>query len=83
MTHEYIRRYIEQGTDLDKYSDDVSLLMMNHINNTKREKLNGKTPYELMEEKIGKENIKKLGFYFIPPKDIILKPNLFKKDNNK
>ena len=34
-------------------------------------------------EKIGKENIKKLGFYFIPPKDIILKPNLFKKDNNK
>ena len=30
-----------------------------------------------------KENIKKLGFYFIPPKDIILKPNLFKKDNNK
>lgn len=57
--------------------------MMNHINNTKREKLKGKTPYELMEEKIGKENIKKLGFYCIPPKDIILKPNLFKKDNNK
>lgn len=83
VTHEYIRRYIEQGTDLDKYSDDDILLMMNHINNTKREKLKGKTPYELMEEKIGKENIKKLGFYFIPPKDIILKPNLFKKDNNK
>ena len=83
MTHEYIRRYIEQGTDLDKYSDDDILLMMNHIKNTKREKLKGKTQYELMEEKIGKENIKKLGFYFIPPKDIILKPNLFKKDNNK
>ena len=83
VTHEYIRRYIEQGTDLDKYSDDDILLMMNHINNTKREKLKGKTPYELMEEKIRKENIKKLGFYFIPPKDIILKPNLFKKDNNK
>lgn len=83
VTHEYIRRYIEQGTDLDKYSDDDILLMMNHINNTKREKLKGKTPYELMEEKIGKENIKKLGFYFIQPKDIILKPNLFKKDNNK
>ena len=83
VTHEYIRRYIEQGTDLDKYSDDDILLMMNHINNTKREKLKGKTPYELMEEKIGKENIKKLGFYFIPSKDIILKPNLFKKDNNK
>lgn len=83
VTHEYIRRFIEQGTDLDKYSNEDILLMMNHINNTKREKLNGKTPFELMEEKIGKENIKKLGFYFIPSKDIILKPSLFNKDNNK
>ena len=83
VTHEYIRRFIEQGTDLDKYSDEDILLMINHINNTKREKLNGKTPFELMEEKIGKENIKKLGFYFINPKDIILKPSLFNKDNNK
>lgn len=83
VTHEYIRRFIEQGMDFDNYSDEDILLMMNHINNTKREKLNGKTPFELMEEKIGKENIKKLGFYFIPPKDIILKPSLFNKNNNK
>lgn len=83
VTHEYIRRFIKQGTDFDKYSDEDILLMMNHINNTKREKLNGKTPFELMEEKIGKENMKKLGFYFIPSKDIILKPSLFNKDNNK
>ena len=33
-----------------------------------------------MKEKIGEENIKKLGFYFIPSQDIILKPSLFKKD---
>ena len=83
VTHEYLRRFIEQGMDFDNYSDEDILLMMNHINNTKREKLNGKTPFELMEEKIGKENIKKLGFYFIPPKDIILKPSLFNKNNNK
>ena len=83
VTHEYIRRFIPQGTDLDKYSNEDILLMMNHMNNTKREKLKGKTPFELMEEKIGKENIKKLGFYFIPSKDIILKPSLLNKDNNK
>ena len=83
VTHEYIRRFIEQGEDLDKYSDDDILLMMNHINNTKRKKLKGNTPFNLMEEKIGKESIKKLGFYFISPKDIILKPSLFIKDNNK
>ena len=83
VTHEYIRRFIEKGTDIDNYSDEDILLMMNHINNTKREKLNGKTPYELMVDKFGIEVIKKLGFYFIAPNDIILKPNLFKSNNNK
>ena len=83
VTHEYIRRFIEQGTDIDNYSDENILLMMNHINNTKREKLNGKSPYELMVDKFGIEVIKKLGFYFIEPQDIILKPNLFKKNTNK
>ena len=83
VTHEYIRRFIEQGTNLDKYSDGDIMLMMNHINNTRREKLNGDTPFNLMKEKIGEENIKKLGFYFIPSQDIILKPSLFNKDNNK
>ena len=83
VTHEYIRRFIEQGIDFDNYSDDDILLMMNHINNTKREKLDGDTPFNKMVEKIGIENIKKLGFYYIEPKDIILNPSLFKNDNNK
>lgn len=83
VTHEYIRRFIEQGVNLDKYSNEDILLMMNHINNTRREKLNGDTPFNLMKEKIGEENIKKLGFYFIHSQDIILKPSLFNKDNNK
>ncbi len=63
ITHEYIRRFIEQGTDLDKYYKEDIYLMMNHINNTKRERLNDDTSYNLM-----KKNIKKLGFYFIPRK---------------
>ena len=66
MTHEYIRRFIEQGTDLDRYSKED--LMMNHINNTKREKLSGNTPYNLMKEKMGEENIKKTRFLFYPRK---------------
>ena len=40
--------------------------MMNHINNTKREKLNGNTPYNLMKEKNREENIKKTRFLFYP-----------------
>lgn len=77
VTHEYIRRFIEQETNLDKYSDGDIMLMMNHINNTRREKLNDDTQFNLMKEKIGEENIKKLVFYFIPSQDIILKPSLF------
>ena len=74
---------LKQGIDFDNYSDDDILLMMNHINNTKREKLDGDTPFNKMVEKIGIDNIKKLGIYYIAPKDIILNPSLFKNDNNK
>lgn len=82
VTHEYIRRFIEQGVNFDNYTQEDINLMMNHINNTKRKKLNEKTPYEIMIQTYGEEVIKKLGFYYISPKDIILKPSLFKKDNN-
>jgi IS30 family transposase len=82
VTHEYIRKYIEQGKDLDSYSQEQIDLMMNHINNTKRKKLDGNSPYSLMIKKFGIEPINKLGFHFIEPKDIILNPNLF-TDNNK
>lgn len=81
VTHEYIRRYIEQGTDLDKYSNDDILLMMNHINNTKRKKLYGDSPYSLMNNKFGSEILNKLGYYYIEPNNIIIKPSLFKNNN--
>ena len=81
VTHEYIRRFIEKGIDFDNYSDEDIMLMINHINNVKRKSLNNQTPYELLVKKIGEENIKKLGIYYIQPKDIILKPSLFKNNN--
>ena len=81
VTHEYIRRFIEKGIDFDNYNDEQIQLMMNHINNTKREKLDSNTPFSLLVNKIGLENIKKLGFYYIEPKDIILKPSIFKMHN--
>ena len=81
VTHKYIRKYIEKGIDFDNYSDEDIALMINHINNVKRKSLDNQTPYELLTRKIGEENIKKLGINYIPPKDIILKPSLFKNNN--
>ena len=81
VTHEYIRKYIDKGIDIDNYSEEDIMLMIDHINNVKRKSLNNQTPYELLCKKLGEENIKKLGIYYIQPKDIILKPSLFKNNN--
>jgi len=83
VTHEYIRKYIEQGINLDNYTNEDINLMMNHINNTKRKKLNGNTPFNLMVNKYGIENINKLGFHFIEPNKIILNSSIFNNGNNK
>ena len=83
VTHEYIRKYIEQGKDFDNYSQKDINLMMNHINNTKRKKLNGNTPFNLMINKYGIEVLTKLDFHHIDSKDIILNNSIFKDDNNK
>ena len=83
VTHEYIRKYIEQGKDFDRYSQNDINLMMNHINNTKRKKLNGNTPFNLMINKYGIEVLTKLDFHHIDSKDIILNNSIFKDDNNK
>lgn len=78
--HEYIRRFIDKGIDINNYTEEEISLMMNHIANTRRESLNGKTPYELLIEKIGEENTKKLGLYYIAPNDVTLNPSLFDKN---
>lgn len=83
VTHEYIRRFIPQGIDLDSYTQDDINLMINHINNTKRKKFDGKTPLELFTQKFDEEATKKLGLYYIAPNDIILKPSLFNNKHNK
>ena len=68
--NDYRRTLVEsrQGIDLDKYSKEDIYLMMNHINNTKRAKLNDDPPYNWMKEKIGDENIERPRFLFYPRK---------------
>lgn len=83
VTHEYIRRFIPQGTDFDSYTQEDINLMLNHINNTKRKKLNNKSPYELLKERVDEETLKKLDVYYIPPEEIILNSSLFRDKHNK
>ena len=34
VTHEYIKNFIEKGINIDDYSNENILLMINHINDT-------------------------------------------------
>lgn len=79
VTHEYIRRYIEKGVDIGKYTDEDILNMINNINSANREKHNGKSAYEMLEKRIPKKIFKKLELTKINSKEVILNDRLFKK----
>ncbi len=76
--HTFIRRILPKETSFDDLTQEDIDLMMNHINSTPREELNGHTPYELACILIGENIIN----HFSKPIDrnkVILKPSLLKK----
>ena len=54
------------------------MLMMNHINNEKRDSLNGHSPYELSLLLLDQKLHKALGLTAVAPDDVMLSPNLLK-----
>ena len=59
-------------------NDDKVRLMMNHINNEKRDSFNGHSPYELSLLLLDNKLHKALGLKAIAPDDVMLSPNLLK-----
>jgi len=78
VTHEYIRRFIPKGQDIGNYTDEQTLLMVNHINSVNRKKHNGESAYTFLEQRVPKETLQKLGFEKVESKDVILNGRLFK-----
>lgn len=82
--HEYIRYVIPKGTNLNQYTTDDIILLMNHINSTKRKSLNGNSPYDLM---LGDPDMMVLmdlmKMDIIPPKEVRLLPDLLSLKNKK
>ena len=76
--HEYIRYVLPSGTSFDELTQEKVDLMMNHINNTARPSLKGKTPAQLALQHFGKDTADKLGISVINADDICLKPELLK-----
>ena len=78
--HEYIRYVIPKGTTMDNYTQQDITKMINNINSTARESLNGHSPYELSKLLIHEDVLKKLNLTMVPANEIQLNPLLLKKN---
>jgi IS30 family transposase len=77
--HEYIRYVLRKGKSFNPYTQDDMVLLMNHINSTRREKLGGKSPFEAEDRKEVKLLLKMLGLHSIPSDEVNLNPTLLTK----
>ncbi len=79
--HELLRRIIPQGVSLNIYDENDIQLICSHINSLYREELNGKCPFDLINDYLSEETIKKLGYSKIDPKEVKLIPELLDGKN--
>ena len=77
--HEFIRYIIPKGKSFDNYTQDCIDLIMNHINSTARDSLNGCTPYKLSRLLLDNGLHMALSLQEINPDDVTLKPILMKR----
>ena len=79
--HELIRRVIPKGISLKPYNQKELNLLCSHINSLFRKSLDGKCPFDFIENYISIDSIKELGLNKINPLDICLIPELLGDKN--
>ena len=79
--HELIRRVIPKGVSLKPYTQKELNLLCSHINSLFREKLDGKCPFDFIEDYIPLDKINKLGLSKINSLDVCLIPELLGDKN--
>ena len=73
-----LRMVLPKGTSFEFLTQwDVNRIV-DHINSTPRESLNGKTPYELALESFGEDTLKALQLRRIAPDEVNLTPKLIR-----
>ena len=77
--HEYIRYVLPKGKSFSPYTQDDIVLLLNHINSTRRSKLGGKTPFELADSQEFRKLKEVFGLKAIPADEVDLTPRLLKK----
>ena len=77
--HTMLRMIIPKGTVFTNLTQWDVRKAVDHVNNTPRERLNGKTPYELAHWLYGKAFLEKLQLRYVAPDEVTLTPKLLKK----
>ena len=76
--HEYIRYVRKKGSTFDDLDQEKAVLLANHINSTKRDSLNGHSPFELSQLLLDEQLLSATGCKLIAPDDVTLTPELLK-----
>ena len=76
--HEYIRYVRRKGSSFDDLEQKDVTLLADHINSTKRDSLNGHSPFELSQLLLDKRLFAVMNYKAIPPDDVNLTPELLK-----
>ena len=76
--HEFIRYVLKKGKSLNPYTQQDMTLLANHINSVKRAGLDGRSPYELVENPEMALLLSLLELRQVPPDEVFLKPELLK-----
>ena len=77
--HEYIRYVLPKGESFSPYTQEDIDLLVNHINSTRRDKLGGKTPFELATGETFELLKSAMKLKAIPADEVNLTPKLLKK----
>jgi len=76
--HEFIRYILPKGTSFDSLTQEDVTLMLNHINCTARDSLNGVSPFDLAVLLLGPIVLEKLHMQRVEHDEVLLKPKLLK-----
>lgn len=76
--HTLLRMVLPKGTSFEYLTQRDVNLIVNHINSTPREILNGRTPYDAALETFGEDTLKALQLKRIAPDEVNLTPKLIR-----
>lgn len=79
--HELIRRVIPRGVSLSCYTQEEINLLCSNINSLFRDELDGKCPFDLINEYISGKILSELGLTRVEPQNVTLIPELLGEKN--